>query len=281
MTSLAVNSSSGIQTSFTGPADDYERRMGFVTRTTAKAIASELCGLPKAAVICDNACGTGAVTDAVLQAYSTVQVEATDISQSMIDSMQRLIHGQHWQDKVHATRMDSVHLTFPDNYFDANIMNFAIWFTSDNQRAVDEIARTLKPSGRAVVTCWKDSVLGPLFQDVQDMIKPRHPSEGLSDFSKWKDPETLSSLLRTAGLKNIQMQDLPIIQKAQSIHELAVPLAENLKVIAGNQWTSDEKAQISVTTEHVLRHNPEKYLVVDEERVKGVVWVPWVGTAQK
>lgn len=281
MTSIAVNPASGIQSSFTGAADDYERRMGFVTRTTAKEIASELSSLPKTAVVCDNACGTGAITDAVLEAHPTVHVEATDISQSMIDSMQELIHYRHWESKVHATRMDSVHLTFADSYFDANIMNFAIWFTSDEQKAIDEIARTLKPYGKAVVTCWKDSVLGPLFQDVQDSIKPEHPNEGLSKFSKWRDPDTLSSLFRRAGLRNINMQEFPVIQKAPSIHELAVPLAENLKVIAGSQWSNEEKAKIPVATERILRDEREKYLVVDDERVKGVMWVPWIGTAQK
>ena len=280
-TALVTCDPAGISDSFDKPAGDYEKRMGRVTRAVARHIVSRLPPSPQSSVVCDNACGTGAVTEAIKDAFPHVKVEAIDNSQAMVSFIQRLIEHRGWRKDIRVARMDSVELQFADGVFSANIMNFGIWFTSDEQKATNEMARTLKMGGTAVVTCWKDSPLGPLFQDVQAIIKPAVPNDGLLGFNKWSDPNTLQSLFHTAGFMDIDMEEYHVVLTAPTIGELALPLAENLRVIAGTQWTGDERSRILAATETVLHEQRDKYLVVDTDEAKGVQWTPWIGTARK
>ncbi|KAF2233595.1 S-adenosyl-L-methionine-dependent methyltransferase [Viridothelium virens] len=127
--------------SFNNAADTYERRMGTATRAVARHIISSLPSLPPNPTICDNACGTGAITKAFLDRYPHGHVYATDNSPGMVELMRQNIDQSGWSGKVKVEVMDSVRLHLPDNSVDANTMNFGIFFTSDAQRAADEIVR--------------------------------------------------------------------------------------------------------------------------------------------
>lgn len=277
-----TSETTSIVSSFGQSASSYESRMGAVTRAFARHIVSTLPAsvISADAFICDNACGTGAVTDALLTAHPNVRVEAIDISPAMVDAMQRDVDSRGESNKVEVALMDSLNLRFPGDTFSANVMNFGIFFASDDQQVADEIFRTLKPAGVAVLTCWKKSPLGPLLLEVQEVIKPVNPTGGLSNFDKWTDPETLRSVLHQAGFAQVVMEEYEVILTAKSISELSVPLSENLKVIVGDKWSGEERSKIASATESILRANRDDFLVVDGEE-KGVSWIAWIATAQK
>ena len=268
--------------SFKQSADTYERRVGTVTRAVARHLVSSIITMiPSTAVVCDNACGTGAVTDAFLDASSTIHVYATDNSASMLDIMRHAVKNKHRQDQVHVDYMDSVQLGFPDDTFDANIMNFGIFFTSDEQQAANAIWRTQKKDGVVALTCWKQSPLGPIFFDVQDLVRPAQPIAGLSNFEKWSDPHTLESILRSAGFPHVKMEDFEVIQTAKTLANLVVSLSENIEAIVGEKWTVDEKKRIPWAVESMLLTEGDNFLVIDEDDKKGVSWVAWIATARK
>lgn len=267
--------------SFNKAAQTYERRMGTATRAVALEIVSLLPEMPSNPVICDNACGTGAVTQAVLDKYPQSHVYATDNASSMIDIMERTIDEKGWHDRVKAQVMDSVDLDFSNDIFDVNIMNFGIFFTSMPRNAANEIYRTLKKGGIAVITCWKESALFSIIFDVQDIIKPATRLDSLVFLEKWRDPQALEACVRSAGLSLIKMSQLPVILSGSTLAQLVESVAENIRGMVGNQWTGEEMQRLYMAAEKVLTDHREKYLAVDERDVKGIAWTAWVATAEK
>lgn len=272
---------SSITGSFNRPGADYERRMGDVARSIASRIVSLIPSIPPNGTVCDNACGTGAVTDAVLAKYPGTRIEAFDNSEAMVEFTKQRSVEMGLAGQVRADVMDSVKLDFPDALFDMHIMNLAIFFMPDEVRAAREIYRTLKQGGVAVISCYKDSPLGPLLADAESIIQPAAPAEGLSRFDKWSDPETLRGVMSAAGFHDVSVRECPVVQKASTVRDLAEPLSQNLQIIAGAQWTEAEKDGLLRATEMTLESRREEYLTVDEDLEKGVTWTPWLAIGYK
>ena len=147
---------SNLAASFNTSAATYERRIGRATRAIAAHIVSQiLTTLPTSAAVLDNACGTGAVTAALLQRGPSARIYAVDASAGMIEIMHKQIGEKGWEKNVAAQVMDGGDLKFGDGTFDASVTNFGVFFFPDPVKGVREVWRTLKEGGVAVVTCWR------------------------------------------------------------------------------------------------------------------------------
>lgn len=100
---------------------------------------------PGERVLVDGA-GTGADLDFIPHG---VEVVATDLTPAMVDRIRaraaRL--GRHVDVRV----MDAQALGFPDDSFDAVILHLIVAVVPDPSRAMREVARVLRPGGRATV----------------------------------------------------------------------------------------------------------------------------------
>jgi SAM-dependent methyltransferase len=131
----------------------YESTGGKVTSQFAAHNLSLLPAIKPGSTIHDNASGAGTVTRLILESpRSDVTIYATDIDQPFLD----VLSANHWPN-VHVSAQRSEKTNFPDAFFDYDIMNIGIIFTSGGGvDAAREIYRTLKPGGgTAVVNCWK------------------------------------------------------------------------------------------------------------------------------
>lgn len=98
---------------------------------------------PRPALILDGGCGTGANLQ-LLQQYGTAL--GIDIAEVAIDFCRA--RGIAPNNLALASLTE---LPFPNNFFDVVISLEVICNIADDQRAFDEIARVLKPGGRAIV----------------------------------------------------------------------------------------------------------------------------------
>ncbi|KAL9082325.1 MAG: hypothetical protein Q9159_006497, partial [Coniocarpon cinnabarinum] len=241
-----------ILTSFTSTQDDYETRMGTITRPLATHIISSLSHtLPHSPHIHDNACGTGAVTSSFLSQYPNGKVTATDASPLMISALYATIQRNDWNSKVSAHVMDSQSLNLRDNSFDASVLHCSIWFFPDPLAAVKAIYRTLRKPGVVAITTGKETPLTPIFSLVQDQIKPVSPSIGVSGFNKWAEPSTLIELLTEAGFGDVDVSEIEEVQWADDLEGLAKALSGNFNIMAGS-WSPEEKGRIAEVTRGVL-----------------------------
>ena len=219
---------SNLTESFNASANTYETRMGSVVRTVARHIAHSI-ELPSQAKLCDNACGTGAVTEAILKTYPDAHVDATDNSPGMIRILSESVDKLALPDHVHLEVADSVKLPFPTNTFDANVMSFGIFFTSDESEAAREIYRTLKPGGKAIVTCWKASALFQIIFDVQNIVQPTDPLQNLIVLEAWSKKETLKAAMHAGGFADVTMESLAVDLTRPTLDDLVTSCAENFK----------------------------------------------------
>ena len=272
---------SNLNDSFNSQAQTYEVCVGIATRAVARRVASMLKSLPKDAVVCDNACGTGAITQYILEHNPNLFVYATDNAAGMIKIVDEMIARNKWQGKVKSEVQNSSALDFPDDTFDAHVMNFGILFTPDETETVARIFATTKEGGTAIVTCWKDTPVLSMILDVQALVDPDEPLGELSIFQRWAKRGTLESVMRSGGFEDVEMQECSVVMARATMNELVQSLVTIMKSFIGNRWTDEEKSRLSEATRTVLGKNPSKYLSVNTNRGKGVDWVAWVAIAHK
>lgn len=104
--------------------------------------------------VLDVATGTGiGAFMAAAQVGPKGEVVATDISQKMVDAVQAEA-GRRGVANIRFERVDAEELSFADASFDAALCVLGLMYPADPQRAIDQMARVLRPGGRAAVCVW-------------------------------------------------------------------------------------------------------------------------------
>lgn len=111
--------------------------------------------------VLDVGCGTGTVLIPLAQACGAIT--GVDTNKSAIDQLTADLHGRN---NAAAQVGDAEHLPFPDNSFDAVLCYSTLCVVTRPTAAIAEIARVLRPGGRAVIdfhgsrnansTFWRD-----------------------------------------------------------------------------------------------------------------------------
>jgi ubiquinone/menaquinone biosynthesis C-methylase UbiE len=122
----------------------------------------------------DNACGTGAVSEQLLQALPNTRIYATDVVPGMVMAMKSIVDADPALQAAVAevAVMNGQELSYADETFDASIMNFGIFFFPDPVRGAKQVYRTLKPGGTAIFTLWADIGFKPVLWAIQDIVQP-------------------------------------------------------------------------------------------------------------
>jgi ubiquinone/menaquinone biosynthesis C-methylase UbiE len=95
--------------------------------------------------------GTGYYTLNVAQQLAPDgTLDILDLQQQMLDHTMRRAR-EHDITNIVPTRGDAVALPYPDDTFDAAYMNFVLGEVPDQEKALRELRRVLKPGGRLVV----------------------------------------------------------------------------------------------------------------------------------
>ena len=234
-------------------------------------------------MVLDNACGTGVFTGELLKLCPHAQIHAVDGSSAMVDIMYSLIQDKKWSEQVQAAVMDGQDLGFPDDIFDISVTNFGIFFLPDPSKGPREILRTLKSSGVAVVTCWKELGFYPVLYEAQSIIQPISPVRG-STLDEWQHKERLEKTMVHAGFRNVKMESKEVVLWGQGLAGLVRSLVGIFNSIVGSQWNEEEKAKLDRVTERVLTEGRRIFCVEGEGSDVGKVgvrMVAWIAIGKK
>ncbi|TGO43676.1 hypothetical protein BCON_1116g00010 [Botryotinia convoluta] len=266
--------------SFNTQASTYERRLGGSTRRVIEYAISLLSGLPENPKILDSACGPGMVTEVILKAYPKAHIHAADVASGMIALLENLINLNGWQDRVKTGVMDGVSLSYADEIFDVSITNFGIFFYSDPVIGAKELYRTLKPGGKAVVSCWKEVPFYPILHAVQAMIRPGTKPIAMSTLDRWTQRETMELTLKAGEFHDVQIYEKDVMWWNEGVHEAAKGFTDNFVNMVGDQWSEEEKKQLLGATQLLLEENKNGFVVKSGKKI-GFRMVAWIAIATK
>jgi SAM-dependent methyltransferase len=257
-------------------AKTYETMGGSVASQVAAHNLSLLPPLPENALVHDNACGPGVISRHLLANGNpqNIMIYATDIDPAFISSLACQAKENKWP--IETSIQNSEALTFPDNYFDLSIMNFAIFFTSEEGLvAAKEIYRTLKPGGTAMVNCWgEESWLVPILA-ANDETRPGRPFP--TPLVQWSDGKHIQKIMKEAGFKDnitIQSSKAWITVKKDKMREWA----ESLWALVGGMvgWAEGDEGMWNKAVDKIIESasaQPGMEEVGDEVRLHATQWV--------
>src|SRR3954466_10120506 len=167
----------------------------------AAAVLGRLGGTPPDATVLDVGCGTGRVTEAVLDLVPRGRVLAFDASQEMVD-LARARLGE----RAGGWRQDVLELELAQPV-DAVVSNAVLHWVPDHDRLWSRLAGALRPGGRLEIQCGGQGNIAAVRKGI-DAGAP-HPA----DLSPWvfAGPEETEARLRAAGFGAIRcwLQDRP------------------------------------------------------------------------
>ena len=177
------------QAFFAGAAALWDKLRGelYGSRFTTAAM---LALLPEDFTVADLGCGTGQLTGEL--AKYVRQVIAVDNSQAMLKAAQKRLEGL---DNVDLRRGDLEALPIEAATCDAAMMVLVLTYVTDPQAAIREMARILKPGGKAVLI----DLLPHERDDFRRQMEQQHAGF---------DPAAMERMMEAAGLVNVKCEAL-------------------------------------------------------------------------
>jgi demethylmenaquinone methyltransferase/2-methoxy-6-polyprenyl-1,4-benzoquinol methylase len=179
-----------------------------------KAIAIEYSSVRKGQRVLDIAGGTG---DLTLQFSKRVgpegQVVLADINDSMLKVGRDKLLDKGASGNIRYVQANAEMLPFPDNYFDCITIAFGLRNVTDKQKALNSMARVLKPGGRLLVLEFSKTdhpLLTKAYDAYSFSLLPMMGKLIVNDSESYKylaesirmhpDQETLKGMMEQAGL---------------------------------------------------------------------------------
>jgi ubiquinone/menaquinone biosynthesis C-methylase UbiE len=144
------------------------------------------------------------------------QVTATDLSAAMIAAAERQA-AERAVTNVRFQQADAQSLPFADQTFDRVTCRFGVMYFADEQRALREIHRVLKPGGLAAFVAWGPFEQNPFFMlslaPIFKRIEVPPPPPGAPEPFRYAAAGSLCEALRSAGfdaaVETAEIVDLP------------------------------------------------------------------------
>jgi SAM-dependent methyltransferase len=160
--------------------------------------------------VLDVACGPG--TAAIeARALGAAEVTGVDYAAGMLAVARELTAGQTGFTFLEGNALE---LPVADESFDVAISNFGVIFAPDPERAAREMARALRPGGRAALSAWLESDVTREYYDLVYQHIPRHPAP--HDPYDWGVPARAVAWLGSA-FAGIETRPLAVPFEAESV----------------------------------------------------------------
>ena len=128
---------------------DYDQWMGRWSRLVALKFLEWLEVSPGGRWL-DVCCGSGVVTEAIVEAAAPASVTGVDASPDQISFAR--VHRGH--PGVVFETGDAMALAFPDSRFDIAVCGLGLNFAPNPRRVLDELRRVVSPGGTVAVYVW-------------------------------------------------------------------------------------------------------------------------------
>lgn len=210
---------------FTGSVPDkYDRLM---VPLIFRPYAEELAGRARAfgaKRLLETAAGTGAVTQALHEAFPHAEIVATDLNPPMLE----IAAGRVRSDHVLFVQADAQELPFEDGAFDLVVCQFGAMFFPDKVRGHGEARRVLCDGGHYLLAIWDRIERNPLSEAAQQVLIDLFPDDPPLFMREgpfgYHDPLCIESDLHDAGFDSVEIETVELRSRAPSARDAAAAL---------------------------------------------------------
>lgn len=170
--------------------------------------------------VLDAGCGTGRVTELLLERLPEGRVLAVDASQAMVEAARKRFAGD---GRVRVERADLLELEVEEPV-DVILSTATFHWIQGHERLFRRLARALKPDGRLVVQCGGAGNIERVRNAAREVMSGERFERY---FGEWRDPwnftdpETTSERLAAAGFEGIEAWLHEEPTELESVDELA------------------------------------------------------------
>ncbi|MCD2451759.1 malonyl-ACP O-methyltransferase BioC [Methylicorpusculum oleiharenae] len=198
-------------------------------------LVNQYAGNGLSGLILDVGCGTGFLTERLLQFSALETIIALDIAQPMLHQARlRLVD----HSRVAYVCADAESLPFVDQQFDSIVSNLALQWCNLNSETFFSFKKLVKPGGQLIFSTFGPQTLSELKLAWKAVDDFRHVNE----FAVQDD---LFQALTEAGSKKIQIET--VVYK--SAYESALELMAELKCLGAHNVAQDRKRRLTTKSE--------------------------------
>jgi SAM-dependent methyltransferase len=222
----------------------YERYVGRWSRLVAHELLGRL-DVETGARWLDVGCGTGALADTILRRDPTARVAGIDPSEGFVEHARARVEGDFVVGDARA-------LPFADDAFDVAVSGLVLNFVPEPERALEEMARVVRPGGAIAVYVWDYAEGMELIRSFFDAAIEVDPAaaefdEGLR-FALCR-PEPLRRLLLAAGLMAVEVSAIDVPTVFSDFDDLWEPFLGGQGPAPAYASSLDEKARAALREE--------------------------------
>ncbi len=200
----------------------YDQWMGRWSRLLAREFLKWL-NLPAGLRWLDVCCGSGVVTQAIVERNAPASILGIDASPEQINFARE----HRAQTNVTFQTGDAMSLPFPNATFDAVVCGLGLNYIPTAVEALKEFCRVTPPGGTIAVYVWDYSQGARFLREFWDAaIAVDHEAASFDKASRFPmcTPEGLQSLFEQAGLRHAALHALEIVTRFSSFEDYWEPL---------------------------------------------------------
>jgi len=184
-------------------SDGYERHFARLTRQTVAATL-DAAGVGPGMRTLDVCTGPGMLAEAAVQRGA--EAVGLDFSDEVVKIARRNVPGADFH------QGDAQSLPFDDDSFDAVVCGYGVIHVPDPEKALTEMRRVLRPSGRLAVSVWEapkpSNGFGILFGALKQHGDLTVPLPQGPDFFQFSESDAMSVALQSVGLREVTVKSV-------------------------------------------------------------------------
>jgi len=250
---------------------EQAERIATMTRDATSALLDAL-GASDSERILDIACGPG---DPILSIAEEVGGDGFAVGLDASEGMVRALQARRGDAHLATACGRAGALPFASASFDAVTSRFGVMFFPDPGAALREIARVLRPGGRATLIVWGSPDANPYFRYAGDALDavgcpPAEIPEGMPTVFEFGESGRLAAIQREAGFQEVTEERLPMLMRLPGIQpdellDVQLSISPNLK----DRCVGLDPEQLDAARRHVgqavAEHNGSEGLQIPGE----------------
>lgn len=250
-----------------GSGDLYEPYVGRWSRLVARAFLEWL-DMPEGSDWLDVGCGTGALTQTIIDRMSPRSLKSVDRSPEYVEYAKAHVTGSPRRFEV----ADAQSLPFESSSFDAAVTGLVLNFVPEPSRAVAEMARVVRPGGIVAAYVWDYAGKMEMMRYFWDAAVALDPAAGDLDEGRRFPicrPDPLAELFANAGLDGVEVRPIDVSTDFRDFDDYWLPFLGGQGPAPGYAVSLDEESR------DVLRDRIRSRLPIEEDgsiRLIGRTW---------